>query len=183
MKYKKSIYVLGLVVLASSLIFFNGVTQSKIADNEEQNSIIIQGIDQPNTIINSQVIYGFKIKILHAYYYDLDNDRFYDDVYTIISISSLSGYAEQIDADIYQYITTPSGRTYYFRVHVYGYDSYFRLYTKWYNVATEKGWYKFKATIENINYYGYTYDTASVIFDPPTSAPEGAMPTATVSIN
>lgn len=126
--------------------------------------------------------YGFRINILHAYYYDLDNDGYMDDIYTVISVYTSSGYSEQVNAYVYQYLTLPSGKMFYTRLYVHGYDSYFRIYTTWYNVATETGWYLFEAAIENLNYYGYSYDTESVLFDPPTEGPEGGMPTASFTI-
>ncbi|MBN1330856.1 MAG: hypothetical protein JXA54_15390 [Candidatus Heimdallarchaeota archaeon] len=183
MKYKKMINLLGLIFLTASVILLDSLTINCTLDTDDQNIIDAQFIEIPNSSFETQVISGFKIKILHAYYYDLDNDRNYDDIYTVISVSSISGYPEVLNAYIYHYLTLPSGRTYYIRFYAQGYQSYFKLSTKWFNVATERGWYNFKATIENYNYYGYTYAIASVMFDPPTPAPEGAMPTATYIVS
>ncbi|NHJ85745.1 MAG: hypothetical protein FK734_09805 [Asgard group archaeon] len=178
MKYKKMACLMGLIVLTLSVILLDSLTIKSVISNESFNSES-QAIDGSDNYFETQVITGFKIKILQAYYCDLDNDKFYDDVYTVISISSLSGYPENLNAYIYQYLTLPSGLTYYIRFYAQGYIDYFKIYTKWFNVATESGWYIFKATIENYSTYYYTYASATVMFDPPTPAPEGAMPTAT----
>jgi hypothetical protein len=175
-KQKGIILVFTILVFSFAFLNINSIKHySQICNAQTINDI--------QNEIKTDYVSGFKVDVLHAYYYDLDHDGYYDDVYTIIAISSISGYVDSLNGEIYQYLTLPSGHTYYLRLTVHGYDDYFRIYTRWYNVATERGWYQFKASIENININGYTYDETTVIFDPPTPAPEGAMPTATVSYN
>lgn len=178
MKNERKIIVLSLMFLSLSLTLINAssICNLNLATTEKMDTTGI------NDYYNTEYYYGFGIDILHAYYYDLDNDGIKDDVYTVVEVYTFSGYAEQVQAYIYQYLTLPSGKTYYLRVYVYGTGSYYRIYTRWYNVATESGWYLFEAKMENLNFFGYSYDESAVLFDPPKEGPDGAMPTASITL-
>ena len=179
MKYYRLLLVLGLIILP----LFSTPLQN-IMMTPEQDSTISTQMDPSGTELDSieYFIRGFCIHIDHAYYYDLDSDGMDDDVYTIITVYTLSGYAETVNADIYQYLTLPSGLTYYFLIQVSGYGSSYSLYAEWFDVATESGWYTLKATVTNYNYYGFSYDEDIVIFDPPETAPNSGTPRVSYGI-
>ena len=179
MKYYRLLLVLGLLILP----LFSTPLQN-IMMTPEQDTTISTQMDQCGTEQNSieYIIRGFWICIDHAYYYDLDADGIEDDVYTIITVYTLSGYAETIDADIYQYLTLPSGLTYYFLIRVTGCDSCYSIHVEWFDVATEPGWYTMRATVANYNYYGFSYDEDIVIFDPPETAPNSGTPRVSCEI-
>lgn len=168
-----SIFLSSLLFTATSSI---QITQKNSSEKSSYNDNSLSSIGGISSY------YGWKVYVEHAYYYDLDEDGIADDVYSIITVYSASGYSKSINAEIYQYLTLPSGKTYYVCVIAQGYDDSFQLATYWYNVATESGWYYFKATVENLNFFDYSYDESSILFDPPDEAPDGAMPRATVTL-
>ncbi len=173
MKYYRLLLVLGLLTLPLFSIPLQNILMTP-----EQDAALSTQMDQSGSEQYSieYFIRGFRIQIDHAYYYDLDSDGVFDDVYTIITIYSLSGYAEHVDADIYQYLTLPSGLTYYFLTVVTGCESSYCLHAEWFDVATEPGWYKLRATVANYDCYGISYDEDIVIFDPPETAPNSGTP-------
>ncbi|MBD3192120.1 MAG: hypothetical protein GF308_15850 [Candidatus Heimdallarchaeota archaeon] len=168
-----SIFLTSLLFTATSAI---QITQDTSSEKSNYNDESISSLGGKSRY------YGWEVYVDHAYYYDLDEDGIADDVLTIITVYSASGYSKSIYAEIYQYLTLPSGKTYYVYLIAQGYDSSFQIATYWYDVATESGWYYFKATVENLNFFDYSYDESSVLFDPPDEAPDGAMPRATVTL-
>ena len=175
MKRNRMFLVVGLIILSFTTVTPLLGNQNTFYPTKQPNDspqlLMIEDFTSGNAITpNSDIL---EISVLHAYYYDLDNDGVEDDIYTVVRVYSPYGYVEIINAEIYQYITLPSGICYYINVTVSGYSSGFRLSTYWYNIATESGWYHFKATLDNLNYYSYTYDTAEVVFDPPNPIPVG----------
>jgi len=119
---------------------------------------------------------GIKLNITYAYYHDLDNDGFSDDILTVLRISTLSGVEEFMYTNLLQAITTPSGISYYFITTIIGYYASLDVIAFWYDTATESGWYTFTAAAESLSvgWYCQTYTTYS--FDPPDEGPEGGMP-------
>jgi hypothetical protein len=121
--------------------------------------------------------------INHAYYYDLDFDGVEDDVLTIITIETVSGNPLLMINDVFEYLTLPSGLTYYVSVSIQGNYNHVLLIIEWFNVATETGWYDLLVCVDCYCLHGYYYLEDSLEFDPPDSeGPDGAMPRAEVSL-
>lgn len=179
MKYYRLLLVCGLLVLPLFSTPLQNVMMPPVEDSTLYTYRDSSGTEQYSIEFFD---YGFYIEVVHAYYYDLDSDGLDDDVYTIITIYTLNGYAESVCAEIYQYLTLPSGLTYYFPIDVIGYDDSYSIYTEWYNVATEPGWYTMTATVTNFNFFGFSYDEDTVIFDPPETAPNSGTPTVDYGI-
>jgi len=173
MKYYKVLLVFGLIILP-----LVSTPLQNISMTPETNSTFNLQDDTGQSDLYSvnYIISGFEIQIDHAYYYDLDNDGYEDDVYSIITVSTVSGLPEHIDAKIYQYLTLPSGKTYYFSIEVTGFDATYSIYSEWYDVATESGWYTLEVTVKNYYFSVYSYDEDVLVFDPPKEGPPGAMP-------
>ena len=149
-----------------------------------ESTVILEDNERPATGEISTNYYPFDIEvdIEHAYYYDLDNDNFEDDILTIAELKT-KAYGNYMISDVYQYITLPSGKTYYFVVRIIGWFDEINLISSWYNIATESGWYIYEIEIETY-FYGYIYyDYDAVIFDPPEEGPIGGMPGVIIEIS
>ncbi|MFX0093872.1 MAG: hypothetical protein ACFFBD_19190 [Candidatus Hodarchaeota archaeon] len=113
------------------------------------------------------------LRVDHAYYYDLDEDNYKDDVLTRFIIESTSGYYEAFDNLIYVYLKTPSGLTYYTYFRLYGYIAKVKISVKWFNTVSQAGWYTFTVSFTRVEANYYRYYEASRTFDPPDKGPPG----------
>ncbi|MCF2144712.1 MAG: hypothetical protein K9W42_13525 [Candidatus Heimdallarchaeota archaeon] len=119
---------------------------------------------------------GINLEIVYAYYHDLDNDGYSDDILTVLQITTVSGEIEFMYTNLFQAITLPSGLTYYFITTIFGFYSSLQVTSFWYDLATESGWYTFTAAAESLSSDWYCQIYTECSFDPPDEGPEGGMP-------
>jgi hypothetical protein len=112
------------------------------------------------------------IQIIDAYYADLDEDSFEDDIKILVEFSLGNTDPVRINLDIW--IELPSGFVYYFKVLVYRAPTESVLNIDCINMATESGWYTV-SLVGSIMGSGsgkfYTID--QLTFDPPTGGGPG----------
>jgi hypothetical protein len=116
------------------------------------------------------------IKIIDAYYADLDGDSYEDDIKLLVEFSFTDSEPVRVDLNIW--IELPSGFMYSFRVSVYRAPTESVLNIDCINMATESGWYTVSllASVMGAG-NGKLYITDELVFDPPTGG-GGSLPPA-----
>ncbi len=111
--------------------------------------------------------------IYDAYYGDLDNGGYQDDIHVILlfDLGYYSFYEVLYDITL----TLPSGVSYTYTIYFLATYEYIRIDNEFLNYATESGDYQVEITALMVT-PSYILDTASCIFDPP-GGDGGAPPT------
>ena len=121
------------------------------------------------------------IKIIDAYYADLDGDGYEDDIKLLVQFSFTDTSPSRVDLNIW--IELPSGLTFNVRVSIYNTPSEFILNIDCFDTAIESGWYTVTmlASIMGAG-NGKLYITDEIIFDPPPPAGPGFPPSVNAYI-
>ena len=130
-------------------------------------------VGQANSVKTQSTGPFITVKILSAYYTDLDGDGNEDDVYALTHIE-LGGFATY-NVDYYVNLTLPSGTTYLYRILITSQVTSFDLNNLFYNHATEQGNYSLTVTAFLLN-GASSYDQHAYVFDPPGGS-DGGDPT------
>ena len=115
---------------------------------------------------------SFNVKIYQAYYGDIDNDGYEDDVFVKLKFY-LNSFDDDYDEFVFRYsiiLTLPSGLSFQYWVTIFGEDeSIVTIENLFYNHATEYGDYV--VDVFAVLYIPY-FDTAEAnqVFDPPGSS-------------
>lgn len=117
------------------------------------------------------------VRIIDAYYADLDSDGYEDDVKLLVEFSFCD--TEPSRVDILLWIQLPSGTTYGLKISVYRTPTESVLNVDCFDLATESGWYTVTmvASIMGAG-HGRIYLTDEFMFDPPTGSGPGLPPSA-----
>ncbi len=115
------------------------------------------------------------IYIADAYYADLDEDGYEDDIKILLEFSFES--IEPIRVDLNIWVELPSGLMYAFRVSVYRAPAQSTLNIDCIDMATESGWYTVTmiASVMGTG-AGRLFITDQLEFDPPTGTGPGIIP-------
>jgi hypothetical protein len=115
------------------------------------------------------------IYIADAYYADLDNDGYEDDIKLLLEFCFENVDSVRVDLNIW--IELPSGLMYAFRISVYRAPAQSTLNVDCLDMATESGWYTVTmiASIMGMG-GGKYYITDQLDFDPPTGGGPGLPP-------
>jgi hypothetical protein len=121
------------------------------------------------------------IRIIDAYYADLDGDDYEDDIKLLVDCSFGDTDPSRVDLNIW--IELPSGLTFNVRVSIYNTPNTFILNIDCFDMAIESGWYTVTllASIMGSG-NGKLYITDEIIFDPPTGIGPGIPPSVNAYI-
>ncbi|MHA1481134.1 MAG: hypothetical protein ACTSQZ_06905 [Candidatus Thorarchaeota archaeon] len=112
------------------------------------------------------------IRIIDAYYADLDGDGVEDDIKILVEFAFTDSDPSRVDLNLW--IELPSGYTYNVRVSIYRAPAESILNIDCINMATESGWYTVTMLASIMGGgNGKLYITDQLIFDPPTEAGPG----------
>ena len=126
-----------------------------------------------NTYVKiSSVEQPISVKIMYAYYCDLDQDGFEDDIYAKVSLSMYDASFYAIE--YYVNLTLPSNVSFTYRVIINTDSSELMLHNLFYNHATESGNYSLFVQVVLKN-GGMATDSHLFVFDPPGGS-DGADP-------
>ncbi|TFF91462.1 hypothetical protein EU545_03985 [Candidatus Thorarchaeota archaeon] len=126
----------------------------------------------PTAMAQPRVNNSDSVRILDAYYADLDSDGYEDDIKILVEFSFPSSDPSRVDLNLW--ICLPSGLTYNFRISVYRAPSQSVLQIDCIDMASECGWYTVTmlASIMGTG-NGKMYITDDFSFDPPTGGGPG----------
>ncbi len=112
------------------------------------------------------------IRIIDAYYADLDGDSYEDDIKLLVQFDFITIDPQRVDLNIW--IELPSGFTYAFRISVYRAPAESVLHIDCIDMATESGWYTVTmlASVMGTG-NGKVYIADQLEFDPPTGGGPG----------
>lgn len=121
------------------------------------------------------------IQIVDAYYADLDNDGYEDDIKLLVEFKFLDTDPSRVDLNIW--IELPSGLTFNVRISIYNTPNEFLLNIDCFDMAIESGWYTVTmlASIMGAG-NGKLYIMDEIIFDPPTGGGPGLPPSVNAYI-
>ncbi len=121
------------------------------------------------------------IQIVDAYYADLDNDGYEDDIKLLVEFKFLDTNPSRVDLNIW--IELPSGLTFNVRISIYNTPNEFLLNIDCFDMAIESGWYTVTmlASVMGAG-NGKLYIMDEIIFDPPTGGGPGFPPSVNAYI-
>lgn len=115
------------------------------------------------------------VRIVDAYYGDLDGDAFEDDIKILVGFSFASTDIVRIEISLW--VELPSGLTYFVKILVFGAPGQSIVNIDCIDMATESGWYTvYMLASIKLPGFGKVYIVDSIEFDPPTGTGNG-MPT------
>ncbi len=121
------------------------------------------------------------IRIVDAYYADLDGDGYEDDIKLLVECSFLDTDPNRVDLNIW--IELPSGLIFTVRVSIYNTPNEFLLNIDCFDMAIESGWYTVTLLASVMGSGdGKLYITDEIIFDPPLPAGPGLPPSVNAYI-
>jgi hypothetical protein len=133
---------------------------------------MIGGVMLPTVSAQPRITSGSNIRIMDAYYGDLDGDGYEDDIKLLVEFSFGNTDPSRVDLNIW--IELPSGIIYNFRISVYRPPNESILNIDCIDMATESGWYTVTmlASVMGAG-NGKLYITDQLEFDPPTGTGPG----------
>jgi len=144
-------------------------------------AIVVLSLWIPAVNAQPRVTTAEYIRIVDAYYADLDADGYEDDIKLLVECSFVDTDPNRVDLNIW--IELPSGLTFNVRVSIFNTPNEFLLNIDCFDMAIESGWYTVTLLASVMGSGdGKLYITDEIIFDPPLPVGPGFPPSVNAYI-